>query len=155
MKKAAPDGLEILADIPTLWLNGGTIPPDILPTACRPDLVIINRIEKKIELLELTCSFEKNIESANILKTRRYNDLKDDLEKAGWNVMLIPFEVGSRGQVTKRNREALTNVLKRNKLKVKNSNFFKDVSKISLLCSYSIFQAHCVSTWSAPPYLHP
>ena len=136
MKKAAPGGLEILADIPTLWLNGGTIPPDILPTACRPDLVIINRSEKKIELLELTCSFEKNIESANIIKTRRYNDLKDDLEKAGWNVMLIPFEVGSRGQVTKRNREALTNVLKRNKLKVKNSHFFKDVSKISLLCSY-------------------
>ena len=147
--------LEILADLPTLWLNGGTIPPDILATSFRPDLVLINRNQKKIELLELTCSFEKNIETAHIRKAKKYNDLMVDLESVGWGVHLIPFEVGSRGQITRRNKNALINVLKRNQIKVNNNILFKDLSKISLLCSYSVFQAHCVSTWTDPPYLHP
>lgn len=155
IKKNSNQSIEILADLPSLWLNGGTIPPDILTTSFRPDLVLINRNQKKIELLELTCSFEKNIEAAHIRKAKKYNDLKVDLEKAGWLVQLIPFEVGSRGQITKRNRNALINVLKRNQIKVNNNQLFKDLSKISLLCSYSVFQAHCVPTWRDPPYLHP
>jgi hypothetical protein len=115
----------------------------------------VNRIEKKIDLLELTCSFEKNIEMAHIRKAKKYNDLKTDLESVGWKVHLIPFEVGSRGQITKRNKDALVNVFKRNHIKVKPNQLFKDLSKISLLCSYSIFQAHCVPMWRDPPYLHP
>ena len=97
--------LDILADLPSLWLNGGTVPPDILTTGFRPDLVILNRSEK-------------------------YNDLKVDLESAGWKVNLIPFEVGSRGQPTKRNMEALISVFKRNQIKVKHAQLFKDLSKI-------------------------
>ena len=155
LKKTSSKDIEILADLPTLWLNGGTIPPDILTTSFRPDLVLIRRNEKKIELLELTCSFEKNIESAHLRKARKYNDLKVDLEKVGWNVELLPFEVGSRGQITKRNKENLINVFKRNRLKVKNTQLLQELSKISLLCSYSIFQAHSVPTWRDPPYLHP
>ena len=68
LKKISPEYLEILADLPTLWLNGGTIPPDILTTSFRPDLVLIKRKEKKIKLLELMCSFEKNIEMAHFRK---------------------------------------------------------------------------------------
>ena len=66
--------------------------------------MLINRTERKISLLELTRSFECNIEAANIRKNKNYNDLKEDLEKAGWKVALISFEIGSRGLVTKRNR---------------------------------------------------
>ena len=51
--------------------------------------------------VELSCSFEKNIEKANILKTKRYLDIKTDLENSGWKSHLVPFEIGSRGQVTK------------------------------------------------------
>ena len=46
MKITVPN-LEILADLPSLWLNGGTIPPDILATSFRPDLLILNRSERK------------------------------------------------------------------------------------------------------------
>ena len=35
-----PDTLEILADLPGLNMNGGTIPPDIITTQLKPDLVI-------------------------------------------------------------------------------------------------------------------
>ena len=153
--KTTITNLEIIADLPSLWLNGGTIPPDILTTSFRPDLVILNRSKKEIELLELTCSFEKNIEMAHLRKAKKYHDLKIDLEGVGWKVHLIPFEVGSRGQITKRNKDALINVFKRNHIKVRNNQLFKDLSKISLLCSYAVFQAHCVPTWRDPPYLHP
>ena len=155
LKEKAPDNLEIFADLPNFWLNGGTIPPDILPTGLRPDIVIINRAERKITLLELTCSFECNIEAANIRKTKNYNDLKADLEKAGWKVSLTPFEIGSRGLITKRNRESLITAMKRNIIKVKHTQLFNELSKISLLCSYSLFQAHCVPSWQDPPFLHP
>ena len=147
--------LEIIADLPSLWFNGGTIHPDILATSFRPDLVILNRSEKIVELLELTCSFEKNIEMAHIRKAKKYNDLKTDLEGVGWKVHLIPFEVRFRGQITRRNKDSLVYVFKRNHIKVKHNQFFKDLSKISLLCSYSVFQAHCVPMWRDPPYLHP
>ena len=74
------------------------------------------------------------MESAHIRKAKKYNDLKVELESVGWVVHLIPFEVGSRGQITKRNKNALINVLKRNQIKVNNNLIFKDLSKISLLC---------------------
>ena len=71
--------------------NGGTIPADIVPTSLRPDVVIVNRKEKSIELMELTCSFEKNIDSANLRKQTNYLDLKTDIEEAGWNTNLVPL----------------------------------------------------------------
>ena len=73
-------------------------------TKTRPDLVIINRAEKRIELLELTVSFEKNLEKAHLMEVKKYLDLQSDLQKAGWKTFLVPFEVGSRGQVTVRNK---------------------------------------------------
>ena len=54
----------IYADLPGMNMNGGTIPPDVLTTAERPDLVFIDRSKKSIDLYELACSFEKNIDSA-------------------------------------------------------------------------------------------
>jgi hypothetical protein len=155
LKRNINEGQELYSDLPQFWLNGSTIPPDILVTSFRPDLVIINRNQKSIELLELTCSFETNIESAHLRKTRNYNDLKGDLEKSGWKVFLVPFEIGSRGLMTKRNRDSPIKVLKRNSIKLKHTLIFKEMAKISLLCSYSIFQAHCVHTWQDPPLLHP
>jgi hypothetical protein len=155
LKKSAPEDLEVFADLPNFWLNGGTIPPDILPRGLQPDLVLINRKEKKIELLELTCSFETSIERANIRKTKSYNDLKSDLLKEGWKATLVPFEIGSRGLVNKRNRESLIAVMKRNRIKLRHTQLFKDLSKISLLCSYSLVQAHCGPSWQDPPVLHP
>ena len=66
--KDKPYNIEVLADIPGFDMNGSTIPPDILVTTLRPDLVLINRTEKEIYLLELTCSFEQNAAAANARK---------------------------------------------------------------------------------------
>ena len=37
-----PENLEIYSDISGLDINGGTIPPDVLVTTSRPDLVLLN-----------------------------------------------------------------------------------------------------------------
>ena len=56
----------IYADIRGKSINRGTIPADIITKGQRPDIVLINRSEKKIALLERTVSFEINIASANL-----------------------------------------------------------------------------------------
>ena len=35
--------------------HGGTIPPHVLVTALRPDLVILNELSREIIIFELTC----------------------------------------------------------------------------------------------------
>ena len=155
LKKHNPHNLTIYTDIPGHKCNNGTIPPDITLTTSRPDLVIIDKKARKIDILELTCSYEKNIESANTKKFLKYFDLKEDILKAGWSVNLVPFEIGSRGMVTKRNKTSLMETFKRYQLKVKHKQLMKDLSKISLLCSYVIFQARTEPIWETPPLLHP
>ena len=147
-----PEKLELFADIEGYKINGGTIPADILCTLERPDLVLIDRTSKKILLLELTCSFESNLETANSRKTKKYQDLKTDLETQGYTVTLLPFEVGSRGLVNKRNKTALENIFKANKISVKTGKLFKEMSKVALLCSFSIFHARDQPTWQDPPF---
>ena len=56
MMDQKPDNLEIAVNLPNLNFNGLTIPPDILTTTQKPDIVILNRTEKKILLSELACS---------------------------------------------------------------------------------------------------
>ena len=100
-------------------------------------------------------SFERNFEAANARKTARYTALKSDLEERGYQCHLIPFEVGSRGYVSKSNRLNLINVFVMNKLKPNAYKIIKQMSKISLLCSYSIFHAYTQPTWRDPPFLEP
>ena len=141
--------------IPGYSINGATLPADIITIGQRPDIVIINRKDKKIALLELTGSFEKNIESANLRKSSRYFDLTNDLKEKGWSADCVPFEIGSRGQITKKNKSDITNILRKYNIKLPQKKFQEELCKISLLCSFAIFQAHCQPMWQSPPYLHP
>ena len=155
LKKAKPTNITIYCDTPGHSLNGGTIPPDIIVTQQRPDVTIVNRSSKTIALLELTCSFEKNINQAHFRKVTRYTDLKSDLEEAGWQVHLTPFEIGSRGHVSKRNKTNISAIVKKLNFKINTDKLFKDLGKISLLCSFAIFQAHAQPSWQSPPLLKP
>ena len=77
-----------------------TIPPDILVTTDRPDLVVINRLNKTIWIFELTVSFECSINKAHDRKTNKYVRLVNDLEQLGYTVQFCAFEIGSRGLIT-------------------------------------------------------
>ena len=87
----------IFADLPgCLSPSGTTIPPNILYTSQRPDLVLIFSYHK-IVLLELTVPFEPNISSARCCKSDKYAPLISDLKSAGYFPKLLLLEVGSRG----------------------------------------------------------
>ena len=150
-----PECIEVYADIPGLDLNGSTIPPDILVTLSRPDLVLVNRSIKSVYLLELTCSFERNILAAHQRKSCKYTSLKNDIEQAGFTCILLPFEIGSRGHITRQNKVNIIQTFIKNEI---NSNALKcieQLSKISLLCSFSIFHAYKQPSWRSPPFLSP
>ena len=148
-----PPHVEVYSDISGLDINGGTIPPDILVTQLRPDLVIINRQEKIISLLELTCSFERNAGAANLRKTLRYTALKSDLEDRGFRCLLVPFEVGSRGHVRKASKSNILNIFLTFNISASPYKCVKNMSKLSLLSSYTIFNAYTQPTWRDPPFL--
>ena len=155
IKKGKPDEITMFADLPGHQINGGSIPADILTTAQRPDIVILNRKTKEISLFELSVSFEKNADSANFRKQNRYHDLSEDLRNRGWVTNNTPFEIGSRGFINKRNKITITDTMKKFGIKIQKSKLMKNLGKISLLCSYTLFQAHCQPEWQSPPLLHP
>ena len=155
MVKGKSDDITIHADLPGHQINGGSIPADIHATSQRPDIVIINRSKKQICFFELSVSFEKNAESANLRKLGRYRELALDLTNKGWVTSNTPFEVGSRGHINKRNKISISDTMKFFQIKIHKSKLLKDMSKISLLCSFTLFQAHCQPDWQSPPFLHP
>jgi hypothetical protein len=157
LKSLATEGTEIYADLEGHMINGSTIPADILVSSgvgSKPDIVVINRKEKKIALLELTCPLERNIEKANNTKKTKYTELEISLQDKGFKVYLTPFEVGSSGHISNRNIKNIENISKLFKIKIKKS-LFQDLSKISLLCTMSIFHAYQEKEWASPPLLSP
>ena len=156
MVQNQPDNLEIYSDLPDYSINGSTIPQDILTVSgsgSKPDLVIINRRDRKIVIMELTSPLEGNIEAAYQRKMTKYTPLKIDLEEKGYSVSLVPFEIGSRGYVSQRNRENLINIFVAYKINYNAIKLCKELSKISLLCSFAIFHAYQSPSWIDPPLL--
>ena len=141
----------------TYKIKGLTIPSNIVITQQRPDIVIIDKsvTPHTVWLFELSVSFEQNIEQANTRKRNRYAHLEQDIKDAGYNCMNVPFEVGSRGHLTQSNRCNLSTMHKIAKPKTKLNTFLKIISKISLLCSYSIYLSRNERGWSDPPPLRP
>ena len=127
-------------------IAGTTIPPEILPSQQRRDLVLINEILKSIIIIELTVPFEQNIHKVYERKLNKYAGLTSDLQEQGYDTKLLCVEVGSRRLITdfntcsfqsifpvitkkknpKTNKQTKT---KQNKNKNKNKKILKQVSK--------------------------
>ena len=56
-------------------------------------IVILNREQRTIALLELTCSLSGSAEKSHQLKLNKYTQLAIDLEEKGYKVFLVPFKV--------------------------------------------------------------
>ena len=108
-----------------------------------------------VSLVELTCPFTRNIEAANTRKRARYKFLTSDIEDAGYKCNNMPFEIGSRGHVTRNNRITLAELCHMTGVR-KPQQVMRNCSKIVLLGSYTIFNARYSHDWSAgQPYLKP
>lgn len=157
IKSITTPNTEVFSDINGHDINGFTIPGDIHPPGgigSKPDLVILNRSEKRIALLELTCSLQRNTENAHVRKTRKYTNLASDIESKGFKVHLLPFEVSSEGHIWRSTRNDITQTLKSFKIKLPSSTF-EELSQISLLTTMSIFHAYQTTEWVSPPLLTP
>ena len=159
IKSVAPSDVEIYCDLAGHMINNAVIPQDILVSngfGSKPDLVIISRSSKRIALFELTCPLERNIHTANNYKREKYSGMQSDLEDKGWKVYLVPYEVSSRGQILKTTKSSIIFTLKQFKIKIKAEQLlFKQLSKIALLSTFSIFHAYQTKEWVSPPLLKP
>ena len=99
-----PDNLKISVDLPNLNCIGSPYPPTPTHTHTPAptgyfndysDIVILNRTEKKIFVLELTCILEQKADTRNVYKTSKYIPLKSDLESQGLSESLGPFDGGT------------------------------------------------------------
>jgi hypothetical protein len=95
-----PENIKIYADLPNFKTNGSSIPPNIMVTRSKPDLVLVDSSTspQTVYLFELTVCLEwaGNLEAANNRNYNRYSGLATDIEDNGYQCRNIPFEVGSR-----------------------------------------------------------
>ena len=144
LKENLPKDITVFADLNGHNINGGTLPPNIMNTSSRLDLVIIENQSKTVWLLELTVSFETNFEAAHTRKKERYASLAQDIDSC----KNIPFEIGSRGHISLSNKTALTLMHSLCKPKPRLTKLIQNISKISLLCSYAIYLSREESNWT-------
>ena len=118
-------------------------------------IVIIDRTNNIVELLELTVSFEPNMANARKRKEEKYSSLVSDIENNGFRCKLTCFEVGSRGLITKENRQRLIKLIKWASFTQKTRQHINQISKIVILTSYAIYNARRDPTWTMPKLLLP
>ena len=60
---------QVFSDLPGQEAaGGGTIPPEVCVTPLKPDIVIIDNHKKELNIFELTCPLEQNIEEIHLFK---------------------------------------------------------------------------------------
>jgi hypothetical protein len=126
---------------------GGTIPPNICVTNLKPDLVIIDKSSKTIKLFELTVPGELRIETAHKLKYDKYQHFESSITSHQTSV--IPFEIGSHtGYISSGNKSSLSVLHKYCKKEIKSKKFNQNISAITVLGSFYIFNARKQLNWS-------
>ncbi len=135
-----------------------TIPPDILPTSDRPDLVVVNRAAKTISIFELTVPYESNINHSHEFKCHKYTPLIIDLQKTDYTIKYFAIEVGSRGFISSNNTNRLFAFIKStscSKIKAKDFKDFKtSLCKIAITSSFIIYKAKFQPTWCETPLIN-
>ena len=120
-------------------------------TPLRPDIFLVDEIDRIAVLFELTCPWDTNIERSHTFKQEKYAPLVADLSR-DFRVFHFSVEISARGFISKPNQARLKAFALRC-CDVGNSDIKKFVgycSKASLLSSFSIFQARNEPSWSSP-----
>ena len=133
---------------------GGTLPPSVLVTNLKPDIVIVNNPEKAVSIFELTVPSEQRIEVANKLKNEKYQHLLSDINSLKPN--LNCFEIGLHtGYISRRNRQHLQELHKYCKKEIKVKTFIQNISAIAILSSYYIFNCRNQDLWEDTEPIFP
>ena len=147
----------LYADLEGWKVNGGTVPPDLVATGQRPDIVLLDRQKKTIVLLELTCPFDSSatsFKSALDRKTDRYDRLTLDCEGLGYTAYNTPLEIGARGVITARNHTVLAMVARMCNIRDL-KRLRRTLGKIALVASHRIYLARNSSDWCSGKLVSP
>ena len=115
------------------------MPGDLVATGQVPDIVLLDRKQKKIVLLKFTCpfdSFASSFKAAFDRKTERYERLALDLEELARNHMVLASVASMCGI---RDLSVLRRTL----------------GKISLVASHRIYLARASSEWTSGDFVKP
>ena len=145
------DGFVLFSDLIGRDAGGGnTIPRDIISTTQRPDLVVLNREQRKVNILELTCPWDSNVDRCHQYKMDRYASLVNDLSLDGFSVDLFCVEVSVRGQITKANKARFKAFIHKstNLNRATGTKILISISKAALVSSFAIFCARNEQAWA-------
>ena len=145
-------GKRLFSDLPGFQApHGGTIPPEVIVTNLRPDIFIFDEVKREALVFELTCPWDSNIERSHTYKEEKYAPLIADLSRV-FKTYHFSFEVSARGQITKANRARIKELVFRccSDSKAVTKLLNTNVSKASLLSSFSLFSARNEPSWNSP-----
>ena len=133
---------------------GGTLPPSLVVSTLRPDIVILDKKKKEVNIFELTVPAESRIKISRNLKYQKYQHLISDI--GGHSVNIIPFEIGSQtGYISKENKEHIKSLHKFCQSNTKFKKFKQNISALTVLSSYLIFNSRNHGWGDMDPILPP
>jgi hypothetical protein len=131
---------------------GGTIPSSLLVTTKKPDIVIVDQKSKSVNIFELTVPGEARLDTAHNLKMESYSHFTTDIRTH--TVTVTPFEVGAHtGHINQDNKKRLHTLHTFCTKDVKLKRFKENISALSILSSYYIFNSRNQETWSTPDHI--
>ena len=98
-----------------------------------------------MKMIELTVSWETNMNDAYDRKNKRYAKLCKDCRAEGWQVDCLPIEVGARGFVGKRVPALLTKIGLNSK---ERGRVMKDIQEAAEKSSFWIWLKRNDTTWN-------
>ena len=120
----------------------------------RPDIVILDKIKKELNIFELTVPAESRIKISHSLKYQKYQHLISDI--GSQTVNIIPFEIGSQtGYISLDNKEYLKKLHKFCQTNIKLRKFKQNISALTVLSSYLVFNSRNHGWGDMDPILPP
>ena len=117
-------------------------------------MVIINKKEPKVSIFELTVPSEQRIEISNKLKSDKYQHFITDI--TSHTVTVTPFEIGSHtGYISTQNKKNLADLHKFCKKDIKLKTFIQNISAVTILSSYYLFNCRNDANWDNPGVIKP
>ena len=108
--------------------------------------------KKTVSIFELTVPAEPRLDIAHTLKMNSYSHFSSDIKSH--TVTVIPFEVGAHtGHLNNDNRKRLHTLHSFCTKDVKFNKFKENISSISILSSYYIFNCRNQEDWSTPDHI--
>ena len=131
---------------------GGTMPSSLVVTVKKPDIVIVDQKSKSVHIFELTVPGELRLDTAHRLKTESYSHFVTDIKTH--TVTVIPFEVGAHtGHINNENKKRLHDLHRFCTKDIKLKKFKENISAITILSSYYIFNCRNQEMWSTPDHI--